>query len=63
MVVEGLIWPFSPALGRAPRVCVALEWITIERLAPALVATGGKVTMIARVRIADAGRVAASRWP
>jgi hypothetical protein len=38
MVVEGLIWPFSPALGRAPRVCVALEWITIERLTPALVA-------------------------
>jgi hypothetical protein len=42
-VVEGLIWPFSPALGRTPPVCVALEWITIERLTPALVATAAVV--------------------
>jgi sterol desaturase/sphingolipid hydroxylase (fatty acid hydroxylase superfamily) len=42
-VVEGLIWPFAPALGRAPPVCIALEWITIERLTPELVATADVV--------------------
>jgi hypothetical protein len=30
-------------LGRAPHVCVALEWITIERLTPALVAISAVV--------------------
>src|SRR5258708_27431591 len=36
-VVGGLIWPFSPTLGRTPHVCAA------RRLTPALVATAAVV--------------------